>query len=87
MLKHYILNLNPQATCEWDRCIIRNPITGERPNLTAEIAKAIGHQTGSYLVKVNMEIEVLETALPVLTTINSIQVKNKNMATKKLIAS
>lgn len=87
MIKHYILNLNPQANCEWDRCIIRNPITGERPNLTAEIAKAVGNQTGSYLVKVNMEVEVLETALPVSTTINSIQVKNKNMATKNLLAS
>ena len=87
MIKHYILNLNPQANCEWDRCIIRNPITGERPDLTAEIAKAVGNQTGSYLVKVNMEVEILETTVAVATTINSIQGKSKNMPSKNLLAS
>jgi len=87
MIKHYILNLNPQANCDWDRCIIRNPITGERPDLTAELAKAVGNQTGSYLVKVNMEVEVLETTVAVPNTINSIQGKSKNMPTKNLLAS
>lgn len=60
MNKHYILNLNPEARADWERCILRNPITGERPDLTAEIAKALGNQAGSYLIKVNLQVEILE---------------------------
>lgn len=60
MIKHYILNLNPESQSEWDRYIMRNPITGERPDLTAEIARAVGDTKGSYLIKVNLEVEILE---------------------------
>lgn len=60
MIKHYILDLNPQANSDWDRCILRNPITGERPDLTAWVAEAINHQEGSYLIKVSLEVEILE---------------------------
>ena len=60
MNKYYILQLDPQATHEWDRCVLRNPMTGARPDLNEEIAKAIDGQAGSYLIKVNLQIEVLE---------------------------
>ena len=63
MNKHYILNLNPQASSDWDRCILRNPITGERPDLTTEIGKVVGDRPGSYLIKVQLEVEVLEQNL------------------------
>jgi hypothetical protein len=64
MNKHYILNLNPEARADWERCILRNPITGERPDLTTEIANAVNNQAGSYLIKVNLEVEILEQNLP-----------------------
>jgi hypothetical protein len=64
MNKHYILNLNPEARADWERCILRNPITGEHPDLTAEIAKVLNNQAGSYLIKVNLQVEILEQNLP-----------------------
>ncbi|BAZ44123.1 hypothetical protein NIES4102_11290 [Chondrocystis sp. NIES-4102] len=64
MNKHYILSLNPEAYADWERCILRNPITGERPDLTAEIAEAVNNQAGSYLIKVNLQVEILEQNLP-----------------------
>ena len=60
MKKHYILNLNPQASSDWDRCVLRNPITGDRPDLTTEIAKTLNNQEGTYLIKVSLQVEVLE---------------------------
>ncbi|MEY2857873.1 MAG: hypothetical protein RLZZ74_2185 [Cyanobacteriota bacterium] len=60
MNKYYILNLDPQATHEWDRCVLRNPLTGARPDLNEEIAQEIDSQAGSYLIKVNLQIEILE---------------------------
>ena len=63
MNKHYILNLNPQANSDWDRCVLRNPLSGERPDLSTEIAKAVGDRAGSYLIKVKLEVEILEQNL------------------------
>jgi hypothetical protein len=60
MNKYYILNLDPQAAHEWDRCVLRNPLTGARPDLNEEIAQEIDIQAGSYLIKVNLQIEILE---------------------------
>ena len=60
MDKHYILNLNPQANSEWDRCVLRNPLSGERPDLSTEIAKAVSDRAGTYLIKVKLEVEILE---------------------------
>lgn len=62
MIKHYILNLNPSAKHDWDRCILRDPITAKRPELAKLIAEAIGAEPGSYLVSVNIEVKVLEQA-------------------------
>ncbi len=70
MKHHYILSINPQADYEWDRCVLRNPITGQRPDLTqaimqclatGETAESIGKQPGSHLVKVSINVEILET--------------------------
>jgi hypothetical protein len=60
MTKHYILNLDPTAKYEWDRCTLRDPITAEHPALAELVAQAVGGRAGSYLVAVNIEVSVLE---------------------------
>ncbi len=62
MIKHYILSLNPTAKHEWDRCILRDPLTAKRPDIAKLVAEAVGADTGSYLVSVNIEVQVLEQA-------------------------
>ncbi|NMG11178.1 hypothetical protein [Brasilonema sp. UFV-L1] len=62
MIKHYILSLNPIAKHEWDRCILRDPLTAKRPDIAKLIAEAVGADTGSYLVSVKIEVQVLEEA-------------------------
>ena len=62
MTKHYILSLNPIAKHDWDRCILRDPITANRPEIAKLIAEAIGAEPGTYLVSVNIEVKVLEQA-------------------------
>ncbi len=62
MIEHYILNLNPTAKHEWDRCILRDPLTAQRPDLAKLVAEAVGANAGSYLVSVNIEIKVLKQA-------------------------
>ncbi|AFZ34251.1 hypothetical protein Sta7437_0656 [Stanieria cyanosphaera PCC 7437] len=60
MKKHYLLHLNPHASHEWDRCVLRNPLTGERPDLVEEISQAVAKGAGSYLISVSIDVEVLE---------------------------
>ncbi len=62
MTKHYILSINPNAQYEWEQCILRDPLTAGRPDLASLIAEAVGDETGSYLVAVNIEVKVLEKA-------------------------
>ncbi len=62
MTKHYILNLDPTAKYEWDRCTLRDPITAEHPVLAELVARAVGERAGSYLVAINIEVKVLEEA-------------------------
>lgn len=62
MTKHYILNLDPSARYEWDRCTLRDPITADHPTLAGLIAEAVGEEPGSYLVAVHIEVNVLEKA-------------------------
>ncbi|MFQ4146262.1 hypothetical protein [Chlorogloeopsis sp. ULAP02] len=62
MKKHYILSLNPTAKHDWDRCILRDPLTAKRPDLAKLVAEAVGANTGNYLISVNIEIQVLEQA-------------------------
>lgn len=62
MTKHYILSLNPTAKHDWDRCALRDPITAKRPELAKLIAEAVGAEPGTYLVSVNIEVQVLEQA-------------------------
>lgn len=64
MTKHYILSLDPNAKYEWDRCTLRDPITAEHPALADLVAQAVGEQSGSYLVALNIEVTVLEQANP-----------------------
>ncbi|HEY9908154.1 MAG TPA: hypothetical protein V6D18_11200 [Thermosynechococcaceae cyanobacterium] len=62
MTKHFILNLDPAAKYEWDRCTLRDPITADHPALAGLVADAVGDQPGSYLVSVSIEVKVLEQA-------------------------
>lgn len=62
MTKHYILSINPNAEYDWDRYILRDPLTAARPDFASLIAEAVGDETGSYLLAVNIEVTVLETA-------------------------
>ncbi len=60
MTKHYILHLDSDAFYEWDRCVLRDPITAERPDLAQLVVDAVGEQRGSYLLSVRIEVDVLE---------------------------
>ncbi|MEB3291909.1 MAG: hypothetical protein VKJ24_01995 [Synechococcales bacterium] len=60
MLKHFVLNLNPTAKFEWERCSLHHPITAEQPSLGDLVAEAIGAGMGSYLVAVKLEVTVLD---------------------------
>ncbi len=62
MIKHYILNLDPTAKHEWDRCVIRDPLTAKRPDIAKLISEAVGSDIGSYLVSVNIQVTILERA-------------------------
>jgi hypothetical protein len=62
MTKHYVLNVDPTAEYDWDRCSLRDPITAERPDLAQIVADALGRQAGAYLVSVNIQVTVLEQA-------------------------
>src|SRR6476646_9026616 len=64
MTKHYILSVDPTAKYDWDRCTLRDPITASRPDLAELIAEAVGEAAGSYLVAVNIEVQVLEQTAP-----------------------
>lgn len=88
MNKYYILNLDPQATHEWDRCVLRNPMTGARPDLNAEVAKVIDAEAGAYLIKVNLEIEILDQSItPGGNTVELPAVKNTTIIAKQRLAS
>lgn len=60
MTKHYILSLDPAAKYEWERCTLRDPITAEHPALAELVAKAVGDRAGSYLVAIQIDVQVLE---------------------------
>jgi hypothetical protein len=62
MTHYFVLNIHPQAQYDWDKCVLRNPITGEHPDLTKIMAQAVGNESGSYLVAVNIEVQILEKA-------------------------
>lgn len=64
MTKHYILHLDPSAKYDWDRCLLRDPITADRPQFAELIAHAVENQPGSYLVAVKIEVQVLEHVAP-----------------------
>ncbi|VEP12040.1 hypothetical protein H1P_130060 [Hyella patelloides LEGE 07179] len=83
MDRHYVLKINPQANHEWDRCVLRNPITGEHPDLKNAIAKAVQNQPGSYLIKVSINVEILEQTIPhnPPTTIKPVQKTSAKLLT------
>jgi hypothetical protein len=86
MNKHYILQIDPNAKHDWERCNLRHPITAEQPDLAKLVAATVGERPGSYLVSVNIEISVLETAsLPTPMEVPS--VKLPQVATKGAIAN
>lgn len=62
MTKHYVLNIDPSAEYDWDRCTLRDPITAERPEISQLVADAVGGRSGAYLVSVEIHVDVLEEA-------------------------
>jgi hypothetical protein len=66
MLKHFVLSLNPHAQFEWERCTLHNPITAGQPNLAQLVGQVVsqttGQESGSYLVAIDIEVTVLESA-------------------------
>ncbi len=66
MVKHFVLNLNPHAQFDWERCTLHHPITAEQPDFAQLLAADISAQTtglsksGSYLIAVNIEVTILE---------------------------
>jgi hypothetical protein len=60
MTHHFVLNIQPQAQHDWDKCTLRNPITGERPDFIEMIANLVGNETGAYLISINIDVQVLE---------------------------
>ncbi len=92
MIKHYIFNLNPEADYEWERCVLRNPLTGERLDLTTAIAEALDREeAGSYLISVNIDIKVLEKTTIAQSSSKTIDLPSdkNNLASKQnqLLAS
>lgn len=70
MIKHFVLNLNPQAQFDWERCVLHHPITAEQPDLAQLLATDLGlsdlalSKSGSYLISVNIEVKILESTPP-----------------------
>lgn len=92
MIKHYVLTIDPQASHDWDKCTLRNPITGERPDWTKAIAEAVNNQAGSYLIAINIEVQILEQADIAPCLLNTVELSSgkKTVATahpKQLLAS
>ncbi len=74
MMKHFVLNLNPTAQFEWERCALQHPITAEQPNFADLIADSVTESihegrspmagdrpSGSYLIAVKLEVTILES--------------------------
>lgn len=76
MNRHYVLSIDPQADCEWERCVLRNPITGERPDLEKAIADKVKNRSGSYLIRVNINVEILEQTASACATDSSYNADN-----------
>ncbi len=60
MVKHFILSINPTAKHEWDRCILRDVLSSKRPDIAKLIAEEVDADGGNYLIRVNIDIEVLQ---------------------------
>lgn len=65
--KYYVVNIDPNAEYEWDKVVLRNPISGERPDLGQIVAEGVGNETGSYLIAIEIEVKILEKTTPNLT--------------------
>ncbi len=89
MIKHCIFNFNPQADYEWDRCVLRNPLTGERLDLTNAIAEAVNKEAGSYLISINIDVQVLDKTTIPKSSSKTIELPAHKPAVKpkKLLAS
>jgi hypothetical protein len=69
MMKHFVLNLNPAAQFEWERCALHHPITAEQPDFAELIATSVREsvqnpdRSSSYLIAVKLEVVVLESSV------------------------
>ncbi len=81
MIKHYILTVNPHSQNEWDKLILRNPITGQTPDFAEMIAESVEGKPGSYLIAVNLEVTVLEEAKPSSSKLLPLELARENTNT------
>ena len=81
MIKHYILTVNPHSQNEWDKLILRNPITGHTPDFAEMIAESVEGKAGSYLIALNLEVTVLEESKPSSSKILSFDLSQENTHT------
>jgi hypothetical protein len=69
MMKHFVLNLNPAAQFEWERCSLHHPITAEQPDFAELIAASVresvqnSDRSSSYLIAVKLDVVVLESSV------------------------
>lgn len=59
-VKHFVLQVNPQARYSWERCRLSHPLTGEVCDPSEAIAAEIGNQPGTYLLAVRLDVTVLD---------------------------
>jgi len=60
MPNHVVIELDPNAVYEWNRCAVRGLFSHGDVDLKELLAEAIANKPGHYLAKVSVVVEVLE---------------------------
>ncbi len=60
MSKHVVIEFDPNAVYEWNRCAVRGLFSHGDVDLKELLAEAIQNKPGHYLAKVSVSVEVME---------------------------
>lgn len=60
MSNHVVIEFDPNATYEWNRCAVRGLFSHGDVDLKELLAEAIQNKPGHYLAKISVSVEVLE---------------------------
>lgn len=63
MTAHYVLRLNPTHPSPYQQKGLVNPLTHDRPELVDLVAEAIGQVSGNHLVKVTVQVEIIDSRM------------------------